>query len=120
MERMPIKDFAKYLIEHATASEMKLHRYLTKNKIKFKFQYIIEPFIVDFYFPKQKCIIELDSPRFHNKIKDASRDLYLNNAGYKVHRIKAYRCFKDMAKVSLEIDTFLKGNKPVRKKKSVS
>lgn len=102
-----LKQFATQLKANATKSEMKLHRYLTKNNIKFKFQHVIAPFIVDFYFTKGKKIIELDSPMFHNKIKDASRDLYLNNKGYKVHRIMAYRMFKDMKKVKEEIANFL-------------
>ncbi len=99
-----LQDFKKILIERATKSELKLYKQLTEVEYKFKFQHIIQPFIVDFYFPKTKSIIELDSPRFHNVIKDASRDLYLTNAGYRIHRIKSYRVFRDIKGVLEEVE----------------
>lgn len=40
-----LKQFATQLKVNATKSEMKLHRYLTKNNIKFKFQHVIQPII---------------------------------------------------------------------------
>lgn len=119
MNRVSLKEFAKYLKDKATKSELKLHKELTDLEIKFKFQHIIEPFIVDFYFPDSKSIVELDGKKFHNKIKDASRDLYLTNAGYRIYRIKSYRCFKDMKTVLNEITRFLNGEtvKVERKRK---
>lgn len=118
LPRMTIKEFAKYLRDNATKSEKKLHKKLNETGIKFRFQHIIKPFIVDFYFSKGKRIIELDGKRFHNKIKDASRDLYLSNAGYKIHRIKSYRCFRDMDNVIQEIKYFLSGKDMSQAKRS--
>jgi very-short-patch-repair endonuclease len=115
-----LQEFKKSLELNATKSELKLHAKLTELGYKFKFQHIIQPFIADFYFPKQKVIIELDG-KIHNKIYDASRDLYLNNAGYsRIYRIKSYRVFKELDKVINEIDRFLKGEDVivVRKKRT--
>lgn len=107
LPRMTKKEFAKYLRKNATKSELKLKKKLEELGYKFKFQHVIEPFIVDFYFTKGKKVIELDSPKFHNKIKDASRDLYLKNKGCKILRIKSYKVFRQLDKVLEEIKTFL-------------
>lgn len=112
-----LREFQKNLITNATRSELKLYKYLTNNNYSFEFQYIISPFICDFVFLKEKKIIELDSPRFHNKMKDASRDLYLSNSGFSVHRIMSYRVFKSLPDVMKEIDGFLAGKEVVKMKK---
>ena len=69
----------KKLIKNATTSEIKLKLFLQEKSIKFKFQYIISPYIADFFFPQKGLVLELDGS-FHNSSKqqlhDSNRELY--------------------------------------------
>lgn len=82
------------LKDNATSSELLMKAKLDFKKIKYEFQYPIDTktsyFIVDFYFPKSKTIIEIDGSVHRTKEqieKDKSRDILLKIKGYKVVRI---------------------------------
>ena len=56
-------------------------------KFKFRRQYVIEPYIVDFICLSEKLIIELDGGQHYDQLEyDRLRTLFLQSKGYKVLR----------------------------------
>ncbi|MCC2631153.1 MAG: uncharacterized protein K0S38_962 [Candidatus Paceibacter sp.] len=86
------KDFTerrKELRRNSTPEELILWQQVRNKKLGFRFerQHSIGPYIVDFYCPKKKLIIELDgSQHLENKEYDETRTDYLETQGYKVLR----------------------------------
>jgi very-short-patch-repair endonuclease len=79
----------KLLRKNQTVQESILWEYLRKNKlgVKFKRQYSVGSYILDFYSPRNKLAIELDgSQHFDNKSYDIERSKYLEIIGIKVIR----------------------------------
>jgi len=58
---------------------------LTKQKIKFEFQFAIGPYRVDYLINKY-LVVEIDGPQ-HDKVRDEKRDKYLKKMGFRVFRI---------------------------------
>lgn len=59
------------------------------DKLRFRRQQIIDGFIVDFYCPKLKLIIEIDGEiHAHQKEYDAMREAVLKRRGLKIIRLK--------------------------------
>ena len=80
------------LRNNATKQEKKLWQYLNKSQLGYKFrrQQPIDKYIVDFFCPKLRLIIELDGGQHNeekNKNYDENRTEILNRLGYKVLRI---------------------------------
>ena len=73
----------------------------------FDFQSVQSGYIADFYFPKQKKIVELDGKKYHDLKKDQRRDTYLRKKGVKTIRIQSRRVFTDIRRVLAQIDNFL-------------
>lgn len=72
------------------------------NKIKFRKQFIIEDYIIDFYAPKYKLAVELDgASHFTDKgiIRDTERDNYLNEQGIEVLRFENESVTKNLTTV---------------------
>ena len=86
------KHIRKLLRNHPTPWEHKLWGYLKGRQLagfKFRRQQGIEHYIVDFYCPAAKLIVELDGAghlRKSAKIDDANRQSILENCGYTVIR----------------------------------
>ncbi|HVW72602.1 MAG TPA: DUF559 domain-containing protein [Rhizomicrobium sp.] len=84
--------FAKYLRSNSTDAERRLWRLLRAKQLggfRFRRQQPIGPYIVDFFCPAARLIIELDGEHHgtENKIKeDANRTRWLEDRGYKVLR----------------------------------
>ena len=82
----------KYLRSNLTAAEAYLWNYLKKSQLngrKFRRQHSISHFIVDFYCPKEKLIIELDGQHHLNSTAmeyDEFRTKKLNDLGYTIIR----------------------------------
>lgn len=74
-----------------TYSEYMFRKCLKTNKVPYRAQYIIAPYVVDFYLKKKCIIIELDG-EVHNKRSqnnhDIKRDLYLFSIGLLVLRFE--------------------------------
>src|SRR3989344_548172 len=73
----------------STKAEVLLWHYLKDKQLgnKFRRQHSIGNFIVDFYCPKTKLIVEIDgSQHQENERYDAKRTEYLTNLGYRVLR----------------------------------
>ena len=102
-----LKEFSRILRKNMTDAERKLWYRIRMKQIKgFQFyrQRPIGDYIVDFYCPKAKLVIELDGGQHYLKTgeeKDIMRDNYLNRMGLKVLR------FSD-ADVLRDIDSVLK------------
>ncbi len=83
-----LQAFARELRKHSTLSEVLLWNKLKKRQVyglDFDRQKIIGNYIVDFYCPALKLVIEIDGSSHDNKIKyDLVRDKYLHNLGLKV------------------------------------
>src|SRR5437773_10879095 len=59
---------------------------------KFRRQHSIDRYIVDFYCPEEKLVVEVDGSSHDNvgtNLSDEERDKYMNSLGIKVLRIPA-------------------------------
>ena len=85
-----LKDTRKNLRNNGTSAEAALWDILKNSKVegrKFQRQHSIENFIVDFYCPSEKLIIELDGQGHftpEGKSVDSVRDEILQGLGYKI------------------------------------
>ncbi len=107
--RKYLESFRKDLRNNGTSAEAFLWKYLQRSQLegrKFRRQHSIGNYIVDFYCPKEKLIIELDG-EIHNKpeIKehDLKRTIYLNNLGFHVIRFENKMVFDHLSSVLNEI-----------------
>jgi len=90
----PVKrGLAKAMRRNMTVSELTLWRHLRKPGIeglRFRRQVPIGPYIVDFFCPQHRLIVEVDgdSHGYHASMaRDAVRDEWLAEHGYRVVRI---------------------------------
>lgn len=78
--------------KNPTQAEAVLWRQLRERQLKghkFRRQHIIGPYIVDFYCPSKKLIIEIDGPIHQKQIQyDLDREEALITAGYEIIRFK--------------------------------
>ncbi|MBI4053898.1 MAG: endonuclease domain-containing protein, partial [Candidatus Doudnabacteria bacterium] len=87
-----LRPLAKILRKNQTLWEAKIWTHLRNQRvfpIKFKRQYVVGKFIVDFCSPSHKLVIELDGGRHNadtNLAQDRQRDKYLRQEGYKILR----------------------------------
>jgi len=107
-----LKERRKELRKNQTKTEEKLWFELRHEKLghKFKRQHSIGGYILDFYCPQKKLIIELDG-EIHNtkeaKEYDEVRDKYFKELDYKVLRFKNSEIESGIEKVLEEIGKFL-------------
>lgn len=92
--RWPLKKIRRRLRKKETeAEELFWQRVRNKkvNGLKFKRQHSICNYIVDFYCPSEKIIIELDG-EYHDteqqNVKDKLRDAHLQTLGFKILRFR--------------------------------
>ena len=75
-------------------------------KYKFRRQHSIDEFILDFYCPKAKLVIEIDGGQHYmdeDKKKDEKRDSYIKKLGLKVLRFSDRDVLKNISSVSEEV-----------------
>ncbi|RDC65335.1 Leucine--tRNA ligase [Adhaeribacter pallidiroseus] len=95
----------KQLRQNLTSAEARLWQALRGNKLvgrKFRRQHSIEDYIVDFYCPSEKLIIELDGLMHQQKditLNDQERDVRLKQLGFIVLRFDNSAIIKDLEKV---------------------
>ncbi len=81
---------ARHMRSNPTQAESILWEKLRAKRLdgyKFRRQHIIPPFIVDFYCPAKKLIIEVDGTAHeHKQVYDQEREQYLLNLGYTILR----------------------------------
>jgi len=92
--RKYLKYKRKHLRNNSTEAEILLWTYLKGKQLKgrkFRRQQSIGNYIVDFYCPEEKLVVELDGDfHFDEEIKkyDAGRTEYINNFGIKLIRFE--------------------------------
>ncbi|MBU4143052.1 DUF559 domain-containing protein [Patescibacteria group bacterium] len=82
------KQIRRKLRSSATPQEIILWSRLKNSQLGYKFrrQHSIGKYIVDFYCPEKKLIIEIDGSQHIDNVYDAERDAYLKNLRFKVLR----------------------------------
>jgi len=98
---------AKNLRKNPTAAEATLWQYLRHKQLvgyKFRRQYPIYGFIVDFYCHEKKLIIEVDG-LIHNQQqnRDHGRDIILQQHGYTTLRFTNKEIFDDISSIIKKI-----------------
>lgn len=107
--RKYLEPFRKELRNNGTSAEAFLWKYLSKSQLegrKFRRQHSIGNYIVDFYCPKEKLIIELDGEIHYTpnaREKDEKRTKYLNELGFVVIRFENKMIFDHLPSVLREI-----------------
>ena len=100
-----LKGNARTLRKNMTDAERLLWSRIRRKQLKgyqFYRQKIIGNYIVDFYCPKTKLIIELDGSQHHGEEgmkRDKKRDVYLKNVGLKVLRFSDREVFENLTGV---------------------
>ena len=96
-----LRNFRKELRNKSTSAEIAFWNLVKNRKLegrKFRRQHSIDSYIVDFYCPSAKLIIELDGYPHGENIKiseDIKRDEYLEKLGYMVLRFENRFVFQD-------------------------
>lgn len=92
---------------NATLSEAMVWRALRNRRLcelKFRRQYIIDPYIVDFYCVEHKLVIEIDGSAHDGQEQyDFKRQNYLELQGHNVIRFPAERVASDLSTILKEI-----------------
>ncbi|MBU6391806.1 MAG: DUF559 domain-containing protein [Planctomycetes bacterium] len=108
-----LKQFSRELRKNMTNAEKLLWSKIRGKQLKghqFYRQKIIANYIVDFYCPKAKLIIELDGGQHFGKEgeeKDRKRDNYMANLGIKVFRFSDREVFGNINGVLEKIWNYL-------------
>ncbi|MGB3492307.1 MAG: endonuclease domain-containing protein [Elainellaceae cyanobacterium] len=102
-----IEQAARRLRQNLTPAEAKLWSALKQRQLsglKFRCQHPVGRFIVDFYCPAHKLIIEIDGA-IHNQQKayDGARTDHLQAFGYKVVRFKNEEVLENLSSVLTQI-----------------
>src|SRR5215831_7174707 len=100
--RKPLQQRRRELRNHGTSAEAVLWKYLQKRQLlgkKFRRQHSIGPYIVDFYCPEYRVIVELDGA-VHDGIlaaeRDAQRAALLEEYGMKILRFENRLVFENL------------------------
>ena len=115
--RKDLKSFRSSLRNKSTSAEAELWNILKSKKLegrKFRRQYSIGSYIVDFCCPSEKFIIELDGnpqEEYHKIQKDEKRDKYLESLGFTILRFENRFVFQDPEYVKNEIRKVIKKEK---------
>ena len=94
LNRKELKYYRKKLRNRSTSAEATLWTLIKNRRIngkKFRRQYSIGNYIVDFYCPEERLIIELDGDSHGDYYKielDSDRDNELKEMGYKILRFE--------------------------------
>ena len=104
------------LRESSTLAERKLWSYIRNRKLsnaKFRRQAPIGPFIVDFFSPEYKLIVELDGGHHQTRVdSDDLRTAWLVYRGYRVIRIWNDQVLRDIEAVLTLISEAIENRRP--------
>jgi very-short-patch-repair endonuclease len=99
--RKGLKSFRSSLRNRSTFAEAELWNILKSRNLdgrKFRRQYSIDNYIVDFCCPSEKLIIELDGAphgEYHRIQEDETRDKYIESLGFTVIRFENRVVFQE-------------------------
>ena len=103
-----LKKFRKRLRNNLTAAEAFLWKHLKNKQLhgrRFRRQFGVGNYILDFYCPAEKLVVELDGDSHYSEkgiARDLKRDKFLNSLGIKVIRFENCEVFDNIEGV-LEI-----------------
>ena len=115
--RKGLKSFRSFLRNRSTSAEVALWEILKSRKLdgrKFRRQYSIDKYIVDFCCPSEKLIIELDGNphgEYHRIQRDEKRDKYIESLGFTVLRFENRIVFQEPEFIKYEIRKFINKEK---------
>ena len=104
-----LKKYSRRLRKEMTDAERLLWSKIRGKQVKGFQVYRQKPigrFVVDFYCPKSKLVIELDGGQHYSEViqaKDESRDRYMESVGLKVLRFSDTEVFENLPGVIEEI-----------------
>ena len=102
-----IEQAARHLRKHLTPAEIRLWSALSRRKLaglKFRRQHPVGQFIVDFYCPSCKLVIEVDGEiHLQQKAYDNARTEQLQSFGYRVLRFTNEEVLSDLQTVLAHI-----------------
>ena len=103
-----LKDIRRSLRSNATTAEKILWQYLRREQLGYKFrrQFSIGNFVVDFYCHVARLVIELDGWTHNSdrtKMKDVAKQEFLETKGHKVIRFTNEEMFGDIEPVLRKI-----------------
>jgi very-short-patch-repair endonuclease len=107
--RKGLKSFRLSLRKRSTSAEAALWEMLKSKQLdgrKFRRQYSISSYIVDFCCPSEKLVIELDGDshgEYHKIQDDENRDKYIESLGFTVLRFENRFVFREPEYVKSEI-----------------
>jgi very-short-patch-repair endonuclease len=110
-----LKHLARDLRKDQTDAEQRLWSHIRRKQladVQFYRQKPIGPYIVDFYAPRAKLVIEIDGAQHRegeHASQDAARDAYLESLGLKVLRFDNVQVLWDTALVVEEIYRWVVG-----------
>ena len=118
--RKSLKSFRSSLRNRSTSAEASLWNILKSKNLdgrKFRRQYSIGGYIVDFCCPSEKLIIELDGDphgEYHKIQEDENRDKYIQSLGFTVLRFENRFVFQEPEYLRNEIRNIInkKKNRP--------
>jgi very-short-patch-repair endonuclease len=99
--RKGLKSFRSSLRNRSTSAEAALWNILKSRNLdgrKFRRQYSIDNYIVDFCCPSEKLVIELDGAphgEYHKIFRDENRDKYIESLGFTVIRFENRIVFQE-------------------------
>jgi very-short-patch-repair endonuclease len=111
--RKGLKSFRSSLRNRSTSAEAALWNILKSKNLdgrKFRRQYSIDNYIVDFCCPSEKLIIELDGDphgEYHKIEEDKNRDKYIESLGFTVIRFENRIVFQEPEFLKNEIRKFI-------------
>ena len=100
-----LKEFRRGLRNNLTSAEVTLRKYIKNRQLedrKFRRQFSISKYILDFYCVEEKLAIELDGNDHYSVAgyeSDVERDAFLNKLGIKVLRFENNDVFKNLEEV---------------------
>ena len=115
--RKDLKSFRSFLRNRSTSAEAALWNIIKSKQLegrKFRRQYSIGSYIVDFCCPSEKLIIELDGDphgEYHKIKKDENRDKFLQDLGFTVLRFENRCVFQEPEHLKDEIWKVIKKEK---------
>lgn len=104
-----LKQFRKGLRSALTPAEAKLWLCLKNKQLdgkRFRRQFSVGNYILDFYCPEQKLAVELDGKHHftpEGRMIDDERDLFLSDQGIRVIRFENIRVFQQLENLLEEI-----------------
>lgn len=111
-----MKQLARKLRKQSTDAEKLLWYHLRAHRMagfKFRRQFIIEPYIVDFACLEAKPIVEADGGQHvTQQNEDAARTAYLERLGYRVLRFWNHEILNDTQSVLTQIHKTLTDSQP--------